>query len=144
MIRVMPVQTELEWEAAKAIRFAVFVDEQQVPLHEELDGYDAVARHWLAIEDGAPIATARAVAKDDGWKIGRVAVLAPHRGRGVGLAIMRAILEDARAAGAAEAYLDSQTHALAFYERLGFAAEGPEFLDAGIPHRHMRLRLLGA
>lgn len=141
MLRVIPVQTDLEWEAAKAIRFAVFVDEQHVPVAEELDAYDAIARHWLAIDEGVPIGTARAVSRPDGWKIGRVAVIASHRGAGVGLAIMRAVLEDAASAAAVEAYLDSQTHALPFYERLGFVAEGPEFLDAGIPHRHMRLRL---
>lgn len=141
MLRVIPIQTDLEWEAAKAVRFAVFVNEQQVPVEEELDAYDATARHWLALVDGSPVGTARAVEKPEGWKIGRVAVLAPHRGQGVGLAIMRAVLAEAKAAGAQAAMLDSQTHALGFYERLGFVAEGPEFLDAGIPHRHMRVSL---
>jgi ElaA protein len=125
------------------VRLAVFVAEQRVPIELEIDEHDATARHWVARdegEDGRVVGTARVVEKPDGaWKIGRVAVAASHRGKGVGAAIMRAILADARAEGAPGALLESQTHAMGFYERLGFAAEGPEFLDAGIPHRLMRL-----
>lgn len=139
MLQVRPTASTDDWEAAKAIRFEVFVAEQHVPVELELDEYDATARHWLAIADGEAIATARAVSKDYGWKIGRVAVRRPWRGQGVGLALMRAILESARAEGVGELRLESQTHALAFYGRLGFVAEGPEFDDAGIPHRLMRL-----
>ena len=141
MTTVRPVASQPDWEAAKAIRFEVFVAEQHVPVDLELDEFDAEARHWLAFEGDEPIATARAVRKDFGWKIGRVAVRRPWRGQGVGLALMRAILESARAARVPEVRLESQTHALAFYERLGFVAEGPEFEDAGIPHRLMRLPL---
>jgi predicted GNAT family N-acyltransferase len=143
MIAIHPVTSEQDWEAAKAIRFEVFVDEQQVPADIELDEFDAGAHHWLALEDGVPVATARAVAKDGGWKIGRVAVRQPWRGQGVGLAMMGAIVDAARAAGVPHAFLESQTHAIGFYERLGFVAEGPEFMDAGIPHRLMRLVLAG-
>ena len=144
MVTVRPIDlaaSPADWEAAQAIRFEVFVDEQRVPAEEELDADDAMARHWLAWVDGEPVGTARAVSKAFGWKIGRVAVRRPYRGRGVGLALMRAILASGREAGVAEARLESQTHALPFYERLGFAAEGPEFLDCGIPHRLMRLSL---
>ena len=71
-------------------------------------------------------------------KIGRVAVLADRRGTGVGAALMRAALQVlARQPGITTARLGAQTHALGFYERLGFVAEGPEYDDAGIPHRDM-------
>jgi len=70
-----------------------------------------------------------------------VAVLKAGRGQGLGLALMRTMLEDARAEGVAEAFLSSQTYAIPFYERLGFVAHGPEYLDAGIPHRDMTLKL---
>lgn len=141
MIQVRPLASDADWEAARTIRFEVFVDEQQVPAELELDEYDATARHWLAVDDGTPVATARAVDKEGRWKIGRVAVRKPWRGRGVGLAMMKAIVEAGREAGVPEAFLESQTHAVPFYERLGFVAEGPEFMDAGIPHRLMRLSL---
>jgi ElaA protein len=141
MIAVRPVASPVDWEACKAVRFEVFVDEQHVPAEMELDEDDATARHWLAVEGDAPIGTARAVAKPYGWKVGRVAVRAPWRGKGVGNVLMRAIAEAARAEGVPELYLESQTHAIGFYERLGYVAEGPEFMDAGIPHRGMRQRL---
>lgn len=141
MIEVRPLATGADWEAARTIRFEVFVDEQQVPAELELDEYDASARHWLAFEGATPVATARVVEKEGRWKIGRVAVRKPWRGQGVGLAMMRAIVEAGREAGAPDAFLESQTHAIPFYERLGFVAEGPEFMDAGIPHRLMRLTL---
>ena len=46
-----------------------------------------------------------------------------------------------RALGCREAVLDAQTGALGFYRGLGFTTEGPEFLEGGLPHRRMRLRL---
>ena len=75
-------------------------------------------------------------------KIGRVAVLQPHRGQGVGRALMLAVVEHAAAAGFAEAVLDSQTYAVPFYQRLGFVEEGEQFMDGGIPHFRMRRRLV--
>lgn len=125
-----------EMQACFAIRLAVFVDEQGVSPEEELDDLDAEAVHVLALWNGAPAGTARAVEKAPGMrKIGRVAVAARFRGYGIGKALMAGI--EARCAGSAF-MLDAQTHAIGFYERLGYAAEGPEFLDAGLPHRLMR------
>ncbi|GAN78647.1 GNAT family N-acetyltransferase [Acidocella aminolytica] len=125
-----------ELTACFAIRMAVFVDEQKVPAEEEMDALDAGALHLLAIWNGSPAGTARAVEKTPGiWKIGRVAVAAGFRGHGIGVALMRGI----EAACAGDVFvLDAQTHAVGFYEKLGYAAEGPKFLDAGIPHLFMR------
>lgn len=123
------------------IRKAVFVDEQNVPLELEMDEYDSGATHFLLSEGNTPLATARLLSKNGLAKIGRVAVLKQARGRGLGLAVMEAVLAEARRQGYAEAVLDSQVYAIPFYARLGFAAEGDEFDDAGIPHRRMRRRL---
>jgi predicted GNAT family N-acyltransferase len=113
-----------------------------VPADIELDEQDATARHWLATAGDRPVGTARAVALPDGaWKVGRVAVHADMRGQGVGLAIMRVIASEARLAGAKQLVLESQVHAMPFYERLGYQAEGPEFMEAGIPHQKMFMRL---
>lgn len=125
-------------EQASEIRRRVFIEEQAVPQAEEWDGRDDECLHFLARLDGQPVGTARLL--PDGH-IGRVAVLAAGRGRGIGLALMQAAIEAARERGHAHAELAAQTHALAFYRRLGFEAYGPEFLDAGIAHRNMRLDL---
>ncbi|QTF93939.1 GNAT family N-acetyltransferase, partial [Halomonas sp. BM-2019] len=94
--------------------------------------------HFLALREGVPIGTARLLPDAH---IGRVAVLPEARGLGIGVALMRAAIEAARRQGHDAVELAAQTHALAFYENLGFSAYGEVFLDAGIPHRNMRLPL---
>lgn len=148
MIAVFPVRSRAELEAAYAIRQAVFVAEQGVPESEEIDAFDETARHVLARDaEGAPLGTARAIPYDapeapgPTWKIGRVAVLAPGRGRGVGAALMRALEQQAAEAAIRSLVLDAQTQALGFYERLGYVPTGPIFDDCGIPHRRMTKRL---
>ena len=138
MIEVRRATSQADWEACKAIRFAVFVDEQGVPAEIELDAQDARARHWLALDGDRPVATARAVALPEAtWKIGRVAVHAGQRGQGVGLAVMRVIATEARLAGARQLVLESQVHAMPFYARLGYEPVGETFMEAGIPHQKM-------
>ncbi|MFF7354790.1 MULTISPECIES: GNAT family N-acetyltransferase [Streptomyces] len=139
-------------EACFAVRKEVFVVEQGVAEDIEYDAYDAVAVHVLAVRgDGVPLGTGRlllgeaAAAKTGGdasvGSLGRLAVSREARGLGVGVALVRAIEDAARARGLAAVDLHAQTHALGFYERLGYVAYGPEFPDAGIPHRAMRRSL---
>ena len=125
-------------KAAADLRRRVFVDEQQVPEEEEWDGQDSECRHFVVYTDNEPVGTARLL--PDGH-IGRVALLPQVRGHGIGLALMRHVIDVARLEGHAEVVLSAQIYALPFYERLGFQAYGPEYLDAGIPHRSMRLPL---
>ncbi|GAA3138385.1 GNAT family N-acetyltransferase [Streptomyces rameus] len=126
--------------------------EQGVDEDIEYDAYDAVAVHVLALrEDGVPLGTGRllsgeaAASKTGGdlsvGSLGRLAVSRAARGHGVGAALVRAIEDAARARRLASVDLHAQTHALGFYERLGYTAYGPEFPDAGIPHRAMRRAL---
>lgn len=125
--------------ACEALRLAVFVEEQHVPEHEEWDGQDERALHVLArTADGRAVGTGRLL--PDG-RIGRMAVAQDWRRRGVGAALLRALLHAAHERGHHEAVLSSQVHAIPFYERFGFVAEGAEYDDAGIPHRTMRLSL---
>jgi len=136
------VRVELgDWAAvrsrAEPVRRAVFVDEQKVPAEIELDEFDAVSLHALAFDRaGRVIGTGRLL--PDGH-IGRMAVLRQARGAGVGGAVLAALMQAARARGDREVVLSAQTHAMPFYRRFGFVAEGDEYDDAGIPHRAMRL-----
>ncbi|MFG2935320.1 GNAT family N-acetyltransferase [Streptomyces sp. NPDC048282] len=136
-------------EACFAVRKQVFVVEQGVPEDLEYDEYDATALHVLAVrEDGVPLGTGRllygepAAEKTGGdlslGSLGRLAVSQEARGLGVGVALVRAIEEAARARGLAAVDLHAQTHALGFYERLGYQPYGAEYEEAGIPHRGMR------
>jgi predicted GNAT family N-acyltransferase len=137
-------------EACFAVRKEVFVVEQGVPQDIEYDVHDAGAVHVLAVRraDGTPLGTGRllygeAAATRNGGEpsvgsLGRLAVVEAARGLGVGAALVRRIEAAARERGLTAVDLHAQTHALGFYERLGYEAYGPEFLDAGIPHRAMR------
>ncbi|WP_461074405.1 GNAT family N-acetyltransferase [Streptomyces deserti] len=140
-------------EACFAVRKEVFVGEQGVPEDIEYDAYDAGAVHVLAVreDDGAALGTGRllfgeaAAAQTGGDRsvgsLGRLAVTKNARGLRVGAALVRAIEDAARARGLTAVDLHAQTHALGFYERLGYQAYGPEYLEAGIPHRAMRRSL---
>jgi predicted GNAT family N-acyltransferase len=122
------------------LRRIVFIEEQNVPEAEEVDGRDAGALHLLARLDGQPVGCARLLVMGDTGKIGRVCVLQEYRGQGIGVALIQSALEVLRAQpGVMRAKLGSQTHAIGFYEKLGFTPVGPEYLDAGIAHRDMVL-----
>lgn len=124
------------------IRREVFVVEQGVSEAEEWDGLDADCVHVIAITgEGAAIGTGRLLPDGPGCRIGRMAVLKPWRGRGVGSALLSALVTLARERGFAETRLHAQTHALEFYRKHGYQACGEEFMEANIPHYEMRLRL---
>jgi predicted GNAT family N-acyltransferase len=142
----MPTIELMDWTRARddasRIRYAVFVEEQRVPVEIELDEHDAACVHALVrSEDGTPVATGRLL--PDGH-IGRMAVARAWRGRGIGSLMLVALMDAARKRGDAEVVLSAQTHAIDFYRRHGFSAEGPVYDDAGIPHQEMRRSLQAA
>ena len=145
---VLLVTTAEQMHEALSVRRRVFIVEQHVPEAEEIDVYDAdpatvyACRHVIVRLEGRPVATGRLLlAEPDGLHIGRVAVLAEHRRRGIGRAVMRALHDLARFRNARSVTLAAQLHAIPFYERLGYVARGPVFLDAGIEHRWMDIHL---
>lgn len=122
-----------------AVREEVFVREQRVPPEMEQDEDDPRSMHVLArARDGVPIGTGRLAPHG---QIGRIAVLPDWRGNGVGAALLRTLLDQARARGLREVHLHAQTDATDFYVKHGFAASGEDFMEAGIPHRPMHLLL---
>ncbi len=139
-IRVTEADFAADQAAIRAIRFAVFVDEQRVPAELEMDDRDAVCIHVLAFVDDAPVATGRIDGRLQG-KVGRVAVLPSVRGLGVGRAVMARLHEIARGAGLTSVWCHAQVAARPFYERLGYCAVGPTFDEAGIAHVRMECSL---
>jgi predicted GNAT family N-acyltransferase len=127
--------------ALHRVRQRVFVEEQGVPAALEIDALDPLSVHVLACDrDGQPIGAGRLT--PDG-RIGRMAVLADWRGRGVGEALLLALVAAARARGWRGISLHAQLPARAFYARQGFLPEGDLFEEAGIVHQHMRRVLDG-
>jgi predicted GNAT family N-acyltransferase len=135
----------VSWQEAapllSQVRRAVFIEEQGVPEELEWDGADETAVHVLATDNGGqPIGTGRLLRHGERAHIGRMAVTGEWRGRGIGSAMLEALLAEVERAGLAGASLNAQTYAVPFYERFGFMREGAEFLDAGIPHYRMTRR----
>lgn len=121
---------------AQALRYEVFVVEQNVPVELEWDDMDAVCLHAVVYDaQGQALGTGRLL--PDGH-IGRMAVRKAARGAGIGGAILNALMQQARKRGDRAVVLNAQSHAAAFYQRFGFVREGEEFMEAGIPHIQMR------
>jgi predicted GNAT family N-acyltransferase len=121
---------------AQVIRIAVFVQEQHVPPELEMDEKDAVCLHAVAYDAaGTPVGTGRLL--PDGH-IGRMAVMRGARGTGIGSALLRGLMAQARERGHPDVALSAQTHAAPFYLAHGFEQVGAEFVEAGIPHVAMR------
>ena len=139
----MMIERTDDIDACMAIRREVFIDEQNVPEAEEMDDLDAGAIHILARDaEGEAWGTARLLIQGATGKIGRVAVRKGARGTGLGARLIEAsIAELGRMPGVTRLKLSAQTHVIPFYERFGFVAHGPDYDDAGIPHRDMTLDL---
>lgn len=142
-ISVEPARDE-DMEACYALRHAVFVAEQNVPVELERDAHDAEAAHFVARSNGRIAGTARARGVGRSVKAERVAVLPEARGHGVGRALMEVIEEWTRARGLDRVTLHAQMDAVAFYRALGYREEGDVFDEAGIPHQAMHKDLAHA
>lgn len=149
---VRPAEDPADLEACFRVRKEVFVGEQGVPEEIEYDAHDATAVHVLAVRaDGVPLGTGRLLVGEAAVEhhgddpsvgsLGRLAVTREARGRGIGAALVRALEDAARARGLSAMDLHAQSHALRFYERLGYTAYGPEFEEAGISHQAVRRSL---
>ncbi|MDQ0429082.1 putative GNAT family N-acyltransferase [Planomicrobium stackebrandtii] len=138
MLKVKIAEIQMEKEQAFDIRRKVFVDEQHVPIHIEMDEYDDTAVHFVGYQLEQPIAAGRIREVEAGLgKVERVCVLSEYRGQHIGVMMMNEMEEYARTNGIFRLKLNAQTHALAFYEKLGYDITSDEFMDAGIPHKSM-------
>lgn len=129
----------MSWEQAQPVagplRFAIFVDEQNVPSGIELDDMDASCVHAVAFDvDGKPVGTGRLL--PDGH-IGRMAVVKEWRRRGIGAEILETLMAEARRRGHARVIVSAQLQAAEFYREHGFEAEGKVYTEAGILHQKM-------
>jgi predicted GNAT family N-acyltransferase len=137
--RVEPIEYQTGLPELRSVRETVFVHEQNVPVELELDELDPLCHHVIARDAaGRAIGTGRLTPNRT---IGRMAVLADWRGRGVGDALLLALIEQARTLGWRQLSLHAQVSAIVFYARHGFLPVGERFVEAGIDHQTMRIVL---
>lgn len=122
--------------SAMMIRQKVFVEEQG--FRDEFDDTDAAAFHVVFFENGHAAATGRLFGDPAAsMHIGRVAVLKEYRGRSLGSLVITTLEKKACDLGCLTVELSAQTRVRAFYEKLGYTAEGDEYLDESCPHIKM-------
>lgn len=139
---VEKITTNEQLDAAFHIREQVFVVEQEVAAEEEYDEFEDSSLHFLASLDGQPVGTARWRFTANGVKMERFAVLEEARGKGVGQALVAAVLADIDALPEATGkmkYLHAQLHAMPFYAKFGFQQVGEQFEECAILHYKMQL-----
>lgn len=145
--RVMVVDYAQAMAELHAVREAVFVREQQVPAELERDALDPRCLHVLALAlDGSAIGAGRLVPPEQPGapaRVGRMAVLPAWRGKGVGDAMLHALLQQSRERGWYAVALNAQASAIDFYLRHDFVPHGERFIEAGIEHQAMRRTLAG-
>ena len=121
---------------AMRVREQVFIQEQHITAEDEWDAQDQVSLHVVIYQAGQAIATARLL---QDHSVGRVAVLKAYRGQGIGQLIMKHIIALAQQQQRPALHLSAQTHALDFYQQLGFQQQGEVYMECGIAHVHMNL-----
>ena len=138
MFTVRIATSDLERENAFSVRRKVFVGEQGVPLNLELDDLDETATHFIVYSSETPVGAGRLRVTVDGiGKVERICILEEYRGKHLGNLIMQTLEEHAKETGMSKIILNAKTHAVPFYEKLGYVITSPEFMDADIPHRAM-------
>ena len=142
MVFAKIVETEKEYDDAIYIRRKVFVEEQDVPLHLELDEYDMKATHFVAYDGDIPFGAGRIrIAEPTIGKVERVCILPEYRGKKLGNLMMECMEDYAKDHQFTRLKLNAQSHAIPFYEKRDYVITSPEFLEAGIPHRAMEKEL---
>ena len=119
------------------LRSEVFIVEQECA-YQDVDDKDDIALHVLGFKGDDLVAYTRFFPPgtyDDTARIGRVVVREAHRGKGLGVDIMKATMEAVKKHFKTESMsLSAQTYLTRFYIDLGFRVMGEEYLEDGIPH----------
>ncbi|WPY00233.1 GNAT family N-acetyltransferase [Candidatus Trichorickettsia mobilis] len=137
--KILPGQ---DIEECLKIRRKVFIEGQNVPEEEELDGLDHDSDHYIIRLNDVTSGTARIRYIQNKAKIERVAILTEYQGQGLGKKLMEYLIKAIRDSSKVKiAILGAQTHAIPFYENLGFSICSDEYIEAGIPHRDMQIIL---
>jgi len=126
------------------LRVAIFVVEQACA-YQEVDATDLTAQHLLGTDvTGQLMAYARLIPEANQMaRIGRVIVNPAMRGQGAGRELVQTAIARIQQLWPATTTinLQAQVYLDAFYRSFGFVAVSPAYLEDGIPHRDMVLKL---
>jgi len=140
-IIVRCVEGQAELNRAFKIRETVFINEQKVSREEEMDEFDETATHVIAYYNDEVAGCARIRFLGNRSKLERIAVLPKFRKRGVGKKIVEFLVDYSKKKCATEAIMNAQIYANDFYVKCGFKPRGEEFMEAGIRHVEMYMKL---
>ena len=140
-MEVRPARDAAELAQALKLRDRIFCGEQGVSPAAERDGRDGEALHLVAVEDGRVLGTCRLLFGEDVAFLGRLAVDAAHRRRGIGAALLREATEHARAVGIRRISLHAQLDVRQLYAGVGYEERGEPFVQEGIDHVEMEKAL---
>jgi predicted GNAT family N-acyltransferase len=140
-LRVEKITDQHLLEKAFQIRKLVFVIEQGVNPSDEYDQFENDSTHFLAFFNEKPVGTARWRFTEKGIKLERFAVVPQERGKGIGKALVKAVLVDLKTNNSADGkirYLHAQLDAIPLYSKFGFEKVGEMFEECGILHYKMQ------
>jgi predicted GNAT family N-acyltransferase len=144
MLKVIYKKAETLNQIGKAfiLRYKVFVLEQGFREDIELDELDNIAIHLIAKnEDETIVGTLRLFASGSAVVLGRMAVEKSYRNKGIGRNLIIQAIAHAKNLGGKYLIAHAQLEALVFYEKTGFQKHGMEFLEEGVPHIEVRMKL---
>ena len=131
------IQNDQDFEKAKAMRVAIFVEEQGVPFEDEFDRFDVLdgaCQHILVYHEGEAVGTGRLRFVGDFGKLERICITKEYRKFGLGRVIIEGLEETARQAGKTAFKLHAQVQASGFYKKLGYTEASDIFDEVGIPN----------
>lgn len=127
------------YEILKA-RAKVFMFEQKI-WYLDMDNIDYKSQHLFLEQNGEVVAYLRAFSGETEGEIHIGRVLSVEHNKGLGTLLMNNAFEFFKENNVKSIVLNSQITAVKFYEKLGFNTTGQEFIEAGIPHIKMEIRL---
>ena len=142
-IKVEKIKTWQHYAYAAYIRTLVFIQEQNCPAENEFDPQEDEATHFLCWVNNEPVGTARYRILDaNTGKVERIAVLKNCRGQGAGKALVLHIEETLKQMlEITSIIMSAQDHALPFYKKLGYQIIGDGYMEEGIPHHKIEMRV---
>lgn len=123
-------------------RAEIFIMEQNIH-YQDMDNIDYNSLHCFFMEDNRVSAYLRAFYQEDNKDVVRIGrVLTLKHGNGIGKDLMVQSIEAIKSKmKCKKIIMDAQKYAIGFYEKFGFITTSDDFLEEGIVHVVMELKI---